>query len=114
MSASRALDYCSLPSVVSADPALLRSCDLYYPGGAAGEAMEHLINSGLDTFLREARDSGMPILGICLGTQVIFDYSEENDTTCLGLVPGIVKRFPMDMIDDLQGRSRFPTWGGIT
>ena len=43
--------------------------------------------------------TGKPLLGICLGTQVIFAYSEENDTACLGIVPGTVKRFPADLQD---------------
>ncbi|MDY0188322.1 MAG: imidazole glycerol phosphate synthase subunit HisH [Syntrophus sp. (in: bacteria)] len=37
------------------------------------------------------------MLGICLGTQIIFDFSEENATHCLGILPGTVKRFPEDM-----------------
>jgi len=43
---------------------------------------------------------GKPVLGICLGTQVIFEYSEEDDTECLGIVPGSVRRFPPDLQAD--------------
>ncbi|MDP2268321.1 MAG: imidazole glycerol phosphate synthase subunit HisH, partial [Deltaproteobacteria bacterium] len=43
-------------------------------------------------------EGGIPLLGICLGTQVIFSSSEENDTACLGIVPGMVKRFP-ELVD---------------
>ena len=42
------------------------------------------------------------MLGICLGTQVIFEYSEENDTTCLGIAAGSVRRFPYELQQDGQ------------
>ena len=43
---------------------------------------------------RRVRGDGVPFLGICIGLQVLFDHSEEGDTTCLGWVPGTVRRFP--------------------
>ena len=59
------------------------------PGvGAAGTAMRLLRERGFDTALR-ALD--VPLLGICLGMQLLFDASEEQDTTCLGLLPGVVR-----------------------
>jgi glutamine amidotransferase len=59
--------------------------------------MANLRQSRLDQRLREWFEKGKPLLGICLGTQVIFDYSEENDTLCMGIVGGTVKRFPEDL-----------------
>jgi imidazole glycerol-phosphate synthase subunit HisH len=69
-----------------------------FPGvGAAGEAMAYLRQKKLDTWMREWIKEGNPLMGICLGTQIIFDYSEENDTKCIGLVTGSTKRFPDNM-----------------
>ena len=66
-----------------------------FPGvGAAGAAMAHLRELGLDQALTEVIESGRPVLGICLGCQVIFDRSEEDGgTDCLGILPGVVRRF---------------------
>jgi len=66
-----------------------------FPGvGAAGDAMVNLREKKLDGWLKKWIDLGRPLLGICLGTQIILDYSEENDTKCVGLVVGSTKRFP--------------------
>ncbi len=66
-----------------------------FPGvGAAGEAMAYLRQKKLDVWLRDYIKTGKPLLGICLGTQIILDYSEENDTPCVSLVAGSTKRFP--------------------
>jgi glutamine amidotransferase len=55
--------------------------------------MEGLGERGLEPPLREFWQSGRPVLGICIGSQVIFEYSEERDTPCLGFLPGCVRRF---------------------
>src|SRR5450759_73705 len=66
-----------------------------FPGvGAAGDAMVNLRQKKLDTWLKDWIGVGKPLMGICLGTQIILDYSEENKTDCVGLVPGSTKRFP--------------------
>ena len=66
-----------------------------FPGvGAAGEAMAYLREKKIDLWLNNYIKTGKPLLGICLGTQIILDYSEENDTKCIGLVAGSTKRFP--------------------
>lgn len=60
------------------------------PGvGAAAPGMRRLRETGLDEVLRSVRQ---PILGVCLGMQLLFERSEEGDTTCLGLLPGTVAR----------------------
>lgn len=104
-SVARALRYLGEPCEVTDDPGVLDSCDrIIFPGvGAAGEAMINLRSQGLDRRLREWVASGKPTLGICLGTQVIFERSEENDAVCLGIVPGSVRRFPGDL-KDREGR----------
>jgi glutamine amidotransferase len=86
----RSLRALGLEGMVTQDPAVVaRATRLIFPGvGAAGRAMANLRELGLDHALRQAFAGGVPILGICLGAQIILDYSEENDTPCLGLLPG--------------------------
>jgi glutamine amidotransferase len=60
--------------------------------------METLRERELDVALREAFERGTPILGICLGAQVVLSHSEEGDTSCLGLIPGRSPRF--DLAED--------------
>jgi glutamine amidotransferase len=75
-----------------------------FPGvGAAGDAMDNLKQRKLDSWLKDWIKVGKPLMGICLGTQIILDYSEENDTQCVGLVSGSTKRFPDNM--PCEGRS---------
>ena len=84
------------PAVVTADPAAVRGADrILFPGvGAAGSAMANLAASGLVPVLRERVAAGVPFLGICLGTQILFERSEEDGgTPCLGLLRGEAKRF---------------------
>src|SRR6266540_7504959 len=66
-----------------------------FPGvGAAQASMENLERMGLDEELRRAVRDGKPVLGICIGCQVIMDESaEDGGTHCLGLLPGRVARF---------------------
>jgi glutamine amidotransferase len=96
-SVKRALDYLGLDSTVSADPRVLRSAErLIFPGvGHATSAMTTLRERGLDLVLETAFTAGTPILGICLGTQIILSRSEEGDTPCLGIIEGNVPRFKL-------------------
>jgi len=76
------------PEEIGAAPGII------LPGvGAAGAAMRALRSRGLDRVLRQEAGRGKPLLGICLGMQVLFSHSEEGDTPCLGLIPGRVRRF---------------------
>jgi glutamine amidotransferase len=80
--------------------AIRRAQRIIFPGvGAAGAAMASLNDLGLVDVLREHAAAGTPLLGICIGSQVILDYSEENDTRCLGLIRGRVKAFPAGLTD---------------
>jgi glutamine amidotransferase len=77
----------------------IRSAErVIFPGvGAAGDTMDNLRHRGLDRVLKDqVFRAGTPFLGICIGVQVIFERSEENDATCLGLIPGRVERFPAE------------------
>jgi len=94
-SVKRALDHLNVESTISSDPAVLRSAErLIFPGvGHAASAMTMLRERGLDIVLREAFAAGMPVLGICLGAQIILSRSEEGDTPGLGIIEGTVPRF---------------------
>ena len=95
-SVARALETLTIPWVISHDADTLRTCSgVIFPGvGAAGQAMLELKSAGLDMLFRELAQKKHPLLGICLGSQILLDYSEENDTPLLGIVEGECKRFP--------------------
>ncbi|MFQ3619505.1 MAG: imidazole glycerol phosphate synthase subunit HisH [Spirochaetales bacterium] len=92
----RAIQYLGAEGRISSDPEVLKACDkLIIPGdGEAFAVMEVLKTTGLETFLREFYASGKPLLGICIGCQIVLDFSEERSTPCLGFIPGKVVRFP--------------------
>lgn len=80
--------------VVSADAGVIAAAShVLLPGvGAARPAMARLRELGLVACLRSLRQ---PLLGICLGMQLLFEHSEEGEVDCLGLLPGRVRRLPM-------------------
>jgi glutamine amidotransferase len=68
-----------------------RATHVILPGvGAARDAMQRLQAAGLDRLIPTLRQ---PVLGICLGMQLLFEASAEGDTACLGVLPGRVERF---------------------
>ena len=91
-SVEKALEHVGAQAVLTDDHEALRSADgLVVPGvGAFPEAMRRLRAAGLDEVIREAR---VPIIGLCLGMQLLFDSSEEHEgERGLGLIPGRVVR----------------------
>jgi len=91
---------------------IVHSERIIFPGvGAAGKAMTDLRSIGLDKVLAEALETGKPILGICLGAQIVLDRSEENNTQCLGLIKGEVKRFPYPLLSGEGERLKIPHMG---
>ena len=81
-------------SIVTADPAVLRSADkILLPGvGAFEDAARKLQDSGLGDLLKELAAEGKPLLGICLGMQMLFEKSfEYGEHQGLGLIPGNVR-----------------------
>jgi glutamine amidotransferase len=93
----RAVRHIGFEAEITDDAARIRAAErVIFPGvGAAGETMANLTRLGLDGSLREdVFRAGKPMLGICIGVQIIFDRSEENDARCMGLLPGEVRRFP--------------------
>ena len=77
--------------VFTADASTIRAADrVLLPGvGAAGAAMSRLRDLGLIQCIRELQQ---PVLGICLGMQLLFEKSTEDDTQCLGIIPGTLKK----------------------
>ncbi len=113
----RALRWLKQDCQITRDDEVLDSAShIIFPGvGAAGEAMAHLKQTGLDRVIVRLAQEGKPLLGICLGTQIIFDYSEENDTSCLGILLGEVKRFPDDMVyDGLRLKIPHMGWNSVS
>jgi glutamine amidotransferase len=104
-SVQRALTHLGQPSVITRDISQVMQAErIIFPGvGAAGKAMEGLKKLKLDQALLMSCQQGKPILGICLGAQIVTDWSEENNTTCLGLIKGKVFRFPENG-EDRDGR----------
>jgi glutamine amidotransferase len=87
-----ALERLGIESQVTTDPATLRAAThVILPGvGAAADCMERLRSANLIEAIRGLRQ---PLLGVCIGMQLLFESSEEGDVTCLGLLPGRVHRF---------------------
>jgi glutamine amidotransferase len=86
-----ALDRLGARSTVSCDPALIAAAPrVLLPGvGAAADAMARLRSHGLDRLIPQLRS---PVLGICLGMQLLFEHSAEGATSCLGVIAGSVER----------------------
>jgi len=81
---------------------------LIIPGvGSADRVMNNLKKSNLDLFIKNTE---MPILGICIGMQILFDFSQESNTECLGIIEGVVEK--------LEPSSGFPSpqmgWNLVT
>jgi glutamine amidotransferase len=112
-SVERALKKLSIPCRITQDPKkILESDRIIFPGvGAAGEAMKNLKAEGLDEALKTFYRSGRPLLGICLGTQVILDFSQEDETPCLGILPGETVRFPIPHRDEAGKTLKIPHMG---
>ena len=103
-SVKRALNFLGQESVITGDFSK-----------AAGQAIADLKKRNLDQALTESYYNGKPILGICLGSQVIMEISQENDTRCLGLMQGEVRRFPEELKDNEGKRLKVPHmgWNGV-
>lgn len=105
-----ALHRIGVEPLVTDDPAELASADrIIFPGqGEASNTMAYLRETGLDAVIRSFRQ---PVLGICIGQQLLCDHSEEGDTPCLGVFSSPVKRFPATCA---EGRVKIPQIGWNT
>ena len=98
-SVSKAVERLGREAVVTSSPEEILAADgAILPGvGAFGDAMSNLRETGLDAVTKQYAASGKPLLGICLGMQLLFEESEEHGKhEGLGLLPGRVVRFRGD------------------
>lgn len=95
-SVERALKHLGISCAITAGPYEIMNAErVIFPGvGAAGKAMETIRELKIDKIINEVIARGTPFLGICLGTQIIFDFSEEDAAACLGIISGTVREFP--------------------
>ena len=91
-----AIERLGIESELTTDPARLRAAShVILPGvGAAADCMARLENAGIVDTIRELRQ---PLLGICVGMQLLYESSEEGDVKCLGLLPGRVRRLSPEL-----------------
>jgi glutamine amidotransferase len=95
-SVRRALASLGAEATITSDPAVVARAErVVFPGvGAAGSCMANLRSSGLDRAVSDVAASGRPLLVVCVGMQLLFEWSDEDGgTPCLGILPGKVVRF---------------------
>ena len=122
-SVARALRYLNADFVIADSSAAVRDARrILFPGvGEARSAMERLHASGLDSALARCFEQGVPILGICVGAQLVLDSSEERSTEGLGLIAGVARKLvrragikiPHIGWNDVHYRSGHPLFAGI-
>ncbi len=100
-----ALERIGKTAVVTDDHAMIRSAKrVIFPGvGEASTAMKYLRERKLDETIRKLRQ---PVLGICLGMQLMCEYSEENDTSCLGIFEEKVRKFDNSLLQAKSASDR--------
>ena len=117
-SAAKALEHVGSSNtrvIVSSNPEIILKADrVILPGvGAIRDCMSEIRKLGLDTVIRDVVSQHTPLLGICVGMQLLLDYSEENGgVECLGLVKGQVRRFDAKAVATRTGeRIKVPHMG---
>lgn len=109
-------------AVVSGDESVLRSAErLVLPGvGAFASCMKELRARGFDSLVHERAAAGTPLLGICVGMQMLFEVSDEFGTTDgIGLLRGRVRKFEIDLVvpqvgwNRIQQKQRHPLFAGV-
>jgi glutamine amidotransferase len=121
-SVAKAFEATGCEAVVSAEAGVLRAAKrLVLPGvGAFGACMKALSERGFDALVRERAAEGTPLLGVCVGMQMLFDESEEfGRTSGLGLMTGRVRRFSPELLvpqtgwNQISRRGSHPLLEGI-
>lgn len=113
-SVARAMAHLGYDCDITKDETRIRNAErVIFPGvGAAGSAMASLRRLGLDRAIQDTFASGKPLLGICLGTQIIMEFSEEDGgTDCLGVVDGRTRLFSNKMTDAAGAHLKIPHMG---
>lgn len=110
-SVARALTHLGYKNeITSTAEKILNAERVIFPGvGAAKATMQTLQKRGLSQVLTDFFHTGKPMLGICIGIQILFEHSEEEDADCLNLLPGRVKKYPMT--DTETGTLKVPQIG---
>ena len=116
-SVKRALEHIGIEAIITAEIDILqRAKGIIFPGvGAAGQAMDYLKTSGLDKVLKSCISKEIPLLGICLGCQILLSSSEENNQDTLNILEGKCLRFPHDLKEEDGSSVRIPHmgWNGL-
>ncbi|GAB3439350.1 imidazole glycerol phosphate synthase subunit HisH [Insolitispirillum peregrinum] len=117
LSVARALSACDGEVTISGDPAIIAAADrLVLPGvGAYGDCMAELGHRGLTERVKSYADTGRPLLGICVGMQILFEGTEEFGFHAgLGLLPGQVRAIPATTGDGQPHKIPHIGWTTIT
>ena len=118
-SVANALKRLGVDPLITDHPDELAAADkVIFPGvGEASSAMRHLREKGLNAVIPKLKQ---PVLAVCLGMQLLCTRSDENDTTCLGILPQIVRPFQNDILKVPQigwnniSNLRSPLFSGIS
>lgn len=116
LSVQRGLEHCGAKVTLTADPEqILAARRVVLPGvGAFGNAMQALERLGLVTVIRELAHCNIPLLGICLGMQLLLDESEEfGHTSGLGLIPGRVIHVPTQTLLGEKQKIPYIGWNAL-
>ncbi len=116
LSVSRGLEHCGAKVIVTSESeVILSAARVVLPGvGAFANGMAELAKNGLDQVVLEVAARETPLLGICLGMQMLFDESEEfGDTRGLGLIPGKVITIPSTTIDNQPQKVPHIGWNSL-
>ena len=96
-SVTNALERIGINFFVSDNLTKLQTADkIIFPGvGHAASVMQRLESKKLDVFLQNTKQ---PVLGVCLGMQLLFEFSEEDSTQCLNIIPGKITKFDINKV----------------
>jgi len=110
-SVKNALQRLGYAATITDNPEVIRNAEkVIFPGvGEASSAMRYLKERQLDTLITSLEQ---PVLGVCLGLQLLCKYSEEGNTPCLGIFNSEVKRFPQKAIVPHMGWNNFHALDG--
>jgi glutamine amidotransferase len=115
-SVNQCLKNIGIDAIISSNPEAIKNADaLVLPGvGAYSDAMENLKKLGQLDSLKESISQGKPLLGICLGLQMLFDESEEfGKYEGLGIISGTVRKFPVEYINNKRIKIPQIAWNSI-